>query len=232
MVIIKPAFLIYLITIVPLITIPLTYVIVEDQTRDNTLKYTIPYISNTINFPPESSIGAFGLTFTAIIGLAIISVRFCSIYDKFEQMNYSQIINFIAYLIGIVSFIGLIGLISFQIRSIDIVHIVFAYIFFIGSIIYTCFISLMEKKLQTTPMVRYIRSFLTILTIISALTCFIPSFWSQKLFTNISALGEICTTFFILLFLMTYYYEFRRAEIGISYRDYSRGEYDVFVESP
>ena len=207
-----------------MITLPLTYTIVEDQKND--IQYTIPYISNTINFPPESSIGTFGLTLTGVMGIMIVFIRYCDIYLKIGERSK---INLCLLIIGIISFLGLVGLSSFQIRSIEVVHIIFSYIFFACGVLYMCIMSLFEGKVFTGMKIRCLRRCLSVMVLVSSLTYLVPSFYKTNLSMSISALGEICTALFILCFLVSYYNEFRDSVIKIVYMDLSTEENSPLV---
>eukprot|EP01060_Flectonema_neradi_P013825 TRINITY_DN20562_c0_g1_i1.p1 TRINITY_DN20562_c0_g1~~TRINITY_DN20562_c0_g1_i1.p1 ORF type:complete len:284 (+),score=37.84 TRINITY_DN20562_c0_g1_i1:29-880(+) len=91
------------------------------------------FLSNSINYPYASNMGAFGLTFGAVLLFIVMVIQYLIVCDKISLLKESlqtEKIAFAAVCCGAASSVGAIGVISFQIHSLATIHYIAAALFF------------------------------------------------------------------------------------------------------
>jgi len=196
---------------------------------DGTFHGPISFISDTINFPPESNIGTLGLSIASSLWFFVVIIRLkytewvildnCQkLGDKANGLNNLNWINFIA---GMLSGLSLSGVAAWQIHAQHVVHYAFATVFFISGLLTLVTNTVLDHKIYYAP--RYIRVLRTVLTVL-AIFCFIGGVLTFSLyeyidgdiFHNLAASFEISTSVVYLLYLLSYSFDFMDADIDFS----------------
>ena len=93
------------------------------------------FLSNSINYPYASNMGAFGLTFGAVLLFIVMVTQYLIMSDKtviseVDNKEHINKLNFAGLVNGILSAAGAIGVLSFQIHNIATAHYISAAFFF------------------------------------------------------------------------------------------------------
>jgi len=198
----------------------------------------IPFISSSLDYPPESCIGTLGLSLVAFTVALIGIIKF-----RFEQLLIDrklglqsgdniikkfQVSNNISLIVILLSMVGLVGVVSFQYHLIPICHLVSAFLFFVGAVIYMNIIAFLDLKLsktqyysgndleynlvaktnQNSVAFAYFRIALAEVSIIFFVIFFVLQFSVESLLQSISALFEIICAAVLFIFVISYWKEF------------------------
>ncbi|KAF2069897.1 hypothetical protein CYY_008783 [Polysphondylium violaceum] len=218
---IKPKYLLWVMLFLPAATLIVTYTLTVKLHHDDMI---IPFISSSINFAPESCIGALGISITSFILVLIIFVKY--LIGKFNILNdpYTQdekrrhITNKACLGLGLISAFGMNGVASFQYHNAPIPHIVFATLFFLFGVVYLLIQTYMDSITKSLP--RGMMIFRRINSIAS-LFFFIPylvfQFFEKAIYQNIAAAFEILSAATFFLYFITYFYEFSQLKLNIDF---------------
>eukprot|EP01114_Cavostelium_apophysatum_P009272 TRINITY_DN22374_c0_g1_i1.p1 TRINITY_DN22374_c0_g1~~TRINITY_DN22374_c0_g1_i1.p1 ORF type:complete len:242 (-),score=15.88 TRINITY_DN22374_c0_g1_i1:31-756(-) len=211
--------LIAIIGLLPSVTIITTYILASDRHELNGQK--IPFISFSINYPPESCIGTFGVSISAF-------TLFCIMFTKYKHIE-SLIVkktntgresllrtNLVAMVLGGISAVCMNGVASFQFHNVLYAHLSFAGTFFFLAlvhafmVIYLDFIVSKESKLLLR---------MRLVVVVLSCCAFVPmvglNMIHHSLDQNISAASEISCLGFLFIYFITYYVEFKKSRISI-----------------
>jgi len=210
--------LIWILAILPTITIAVCYYIGSER---HELQQKIPFISYSIDKPPESCIGTFGVSISAFVIFAIMFTK----YKHLEAMIVKKTntsrdrllrLNTITMMIGGFSAICMDGVASFQFDNLRPAHLAFASLFFLTVIIHMWFINYIDNNVSRESLF-LLRSRIAICTLASG--TFVPMIVLNVLQTpldmNVSAIFEISTLGLVFFFFLTYYNEFRKFKLSV-----------------
>jgi len=218
--------LVTFITVLPVVTILVCYNMAK---MHNHLHQMIPFISYSINYPPEQCIGTFGVSISAFVLFALMFVK----YKHLEMMihhkhSYRLIknkesllkINKVAMVFGGIGAICMDGVGSFQFHNILYAHLSFAASMFIFAIIHICMVARIEYSVseESNHIVRF-RIFLAISAALLVFPCFAFNIFQASLDQNISAVAEISCTSCLVLFFVSYISESRRVTLTLQVVD-------------
>ncbi|KAM9986007.1 hypothetical protein ACTFIZ_004274 [Dictyostelium cf. discoideum] len=161
----KPSVLLWILAIL----IPLTLITTYSLTvlLFHGIRRTVPYISDTIDFSPESCIGTFFISISAFLVFIIVFVKHFVIQNNINQNFNNEIVfnenenekkkNRVIILNRISTFFGLIcsicmhGVSSFQYHNASVVHSIFAASFFFTGFIYLFTQTYLDYKFSKLP---------------------------------------------------------------------------------
>jgi len=230
---IKFLFIIYV--ILPTVTLAIIYSLTKYYGHS---KLTIPFLSHTIDYAPESCIGALGLNLTLMISFFFLLLKykhnFLMILTKqttvyVDEKGFSSYfkLNKACLFVGIISVFAALGVISFQAHNSYIAHMVFSMLFFFAGISHmTLSISLDWKFSIQHKGVILLRLFLTLFNLLVLGGFFFPFFFFPSsiktlLLSNIAAGCEFVITLVYFCFIASYYFEFRSLELNFEVHDKS-----------
>jgi len=218
---IKPKYLLWIMVFLPAATLVVTYALTEKLGHDDMI---IPFISSSINFAPESCIGALGLSITAFTMVLIVSVKY--LIGKFNILNdpYSSdekrrhITNKACLALGLISAFGMNGVAAFQYHNAPIPHIVFATLFFLFGVVYLLvqtYVDSITKSLARGMMI--FRRIISITSLLFFIPYLVFQFFSKPIYQNVAAAFEILSAGTFFLYFITYFYEFSQLKLNIDF---------------
>ncbi|KAK5575103.1 hypothetical protein RB653_010359 [Dictyostelium firmibasis] len=216
---IKPFYLLCFISIIVPITFITTYTITEVIGDDDQI---IPYISDTIDFAPESCIGTFGLSIIAFLMIIIVFIKHLIVKNNIVENEYSDDkrekkqlrFNRFSTSMGFISGLSMHGVSSFQFHNANLVHIIFAALFFLCGFIYLLTQTILDNKTSNNIPLK-ISIIRKILICISCL--FIAYIITQFFIDNLAAIFEIISALSIFAYIITFFYEFSNLTLNIEF---------------
>ncbi|KAM9980486.1 hypothetical protein ACTFIZ_007859 [Dictyostelium cf. discoideum] len=193
---IKPFYILCIISLFVPITFITTYTITEVRGDDDQI---IPYISDTIDFAPESCIGTFGLSIIAFLMIIVVFIKHLIIKNNIIEKEYSYDkkeikelrLNRFSTSMGFVSGLSMHGVSSFQFHNANLVHVIFAALFFLCGFIYLLTQTILDIKNSN------------IIT--------------QFFIDNLAAIFEIISALSIFAYMVTFFYEFSNLTLNIEF---------------
>ncbi|KAK5575223.1 hypothetical protein RB653_010479 [Dictyostelium firmibasis] len=224
----KPGFLVWiLVTIIPL-TLIATYTLTV--LLNHGVRRTVPYISDTIDFSPESCIGTFFISISAFIVFIIVILKYtllninvnknCNINEILFDENENEkkrkrgiVLNRVSTFFGIICSISIHGVSSFQYHNTPIVHQLFAASFFFSGFIYLFTQTYLDHKFSNLPKrILILRRFIILTT-----SVFIGYIILQFFIDDLAAIFEIISAMSIFLYLISFYHEFSKITINFHF---------------
>ena len=185
----------------------------------------VPYISDIGNHKPHSSVFTFGLCLSAVFGLGLIIVRYLQV-KKYKKCGSKS--NYCSLIFGIIAIIGEIMVASFQLSSQKVVHYFAAFLHFFFIMCYMCMQTWIthrnlppdEQEKQKTKIVIILRAFLSLAVLMSIVlfgVFLLPSLEHYNRNSAAVAQGaEWAMLSFVILFLLTFLYDFRSLTCRVS----------------
>ncbi|KAN0052920.1 hypothetical protein ACTA71_012400 [Dictyostelium dimigraforme] len=237
----KPSVLLWILAILVPSTLIVTYTITVLLFHG--VRRTVPYISDTIDFSPESCIGTFFVSITAFLVFKIVIIKHFALNNNINQNcnNNSEILfgnenekkrkrgivlNKISTFFGIICGISIHGVSSFQYHNTNVVHLLFAASFFFSGFIYIFTQTYLDNKFSNLP-----KRILLLRRIIALTTSvFIGYIILQFFIDDLAAIFEIISALSIFFYLVSFFYEFSKMTISIQFKTIpeieSHKEYD------
>ncbi|KAN0026285.1 hypothetical protein ACTFIV_007269 [Dictyostelium citrinum] len=215
---IKPFYILCIISIFVPITFITTYTITEVRGDDDQI---IPYISDTIDFAPESCIGTFGLSIIAFLMIIVVFIKHLIIKNNIVEKEYSDDkkekkelkFNRFSTSMGLISGLSMHGVSSFQFHNANLVHVIFAALFFLCGFIYLLTQTILDKNSTDIPFkVSIIRKILICISFL-----FIGYIITQFFIDNLAAIFEIISALSIFAYMVTFFYEFSNLTLNIEF---------------
>eukprot|EP00698_Gefionella_okellyi_P004999 TRINITY_DN14600_c0_g1_i1.p1 TRINITY_DN14600_c0_g1~~TRINITY_DN14600_c0_g1_i1.p1 ORF type:complete len:268 (+),score=46.49 TRINITY_DN14600_c0_g1_i1:93-896(+) len=210
----QPVHLVIGICVIPLLTIAASYAVYFHDSPTS-IHTWLPFISDTGQFAPESGIFSLGLSFTALLFIALVilqhksvSVRIRDLYMLKGESKRPIRINTVAGWFGLIAGLGLFGVAAFQESTQLIQHLISAAIFFGGGIVYICLQTVVSYTIHGAGCLFFVRVALCLTAIASVvlLGCFfmflVPT--DQRMFLGFCGLFECTLTASLLIHIATF----------------------------
>ena len=225
----------------PTITFCITYAV---SISNKTARYPYYFLSSTIDFPPGSNIGSFGLGLSSIVFFIWPFVRFLcvkwalanraphgrrvglKICGKMRLANKGvRVLNTVSLVLGSAAAIGALGVASFQAHADLTVHLVFAGIFFVCGGAYVALQMLMDFVLPSaTYTERKIRlAVISLFPIMFVVGLIIHSKYAageafdRKDIIFLGAIAEITTLVLYMIFLGTFIPSYAHLRVNVTF---------------
>ncbi|KAM9984760.1 hypothetical protein ACTFIY_009211 [Dictyostelium cf. discoideum] len=230
----KPSVLLWILAILIPSTLITTYTLTVLLFHG--IRRTVPYISDTIDFSPESCIGTFFISISAFLVFIIVFVKHFLLQNNINQnfnnvfilnenenekkKNRAKILNRISTFFGLTCVISIHGVSSFQYHNTGVVHLIFAASFFFTGFIYLFTQTYLDHKYSKLP-----KKILILRRVISLTTSvFIGYIILQFFKDNLAAILEIISALSIFFYLISYFYEFSKITINFQINSISQIE--------
>ncbi|KAM9971655.1 hypothetical protein ACTFIW_011638 [Dictyostelium discoideum] len=216
---IKPFYILCIISLFVPITFITTYAITEVRGDDDQI---IPYISDTIDFAPESCIGTFGLSIIAFLMIIVVFIKHLIIKNNIIEKEYPDDkkekkelrFNRFSTSMGFISGLSMHGVSSFQFHNANLVHVIFAALFFLCGFIYLLTQTILDIKNSSDIPLKV----LIIRKILICVSClFVGYIITQFFIDNLAAIFEIISALSIFAYMVTFFYEFSNLTLNIEF---------------
>lgn len=199
------------------ITVILTYVLSVSYGHT-------PFIttfSQTGNFAPESYIFTFGLNISAfflLITFFFYYYLFVNTYNAYENGELISILTDITFGFGFIAIIGYFGLSIISYQTDKVLHGAFTIIMFIGNVLHSIFICILETKLKVgkNHNLKIILSFSSSLLLI---LLFLHHYYEKFMFgfwlETSRVILECLAIYSLFFFLLTYEYDMGDLELTL-----------------
>ncbi|KAN0027241.1 hypothetical protein ACTFIU_009931 [Dictyostelium citrinum] len=222
---IKPIVLLWVLTILIPLTLITTYTLTVLLLHG--YRRTVPYISDTIDFSPESCIGSFFISIAAFLVFKIVLIKHFLLKNNInEHCNYNNeilfnqnknekkrnraiVLNRISTFLGIICCICIHGVSSFQYHNTSIIHSLFAASFFFAGFIYIFTQTYLDDKFSNLP-----KRILILRRVISLTTSVFIGY-------DLAAIFEIISALSIFFYMVSFFYEFSKININIQFNTIS-----------
>ena len=198
---------------------------------------SIPFISTAIDDPPESCMGSFILAILAWMVFMMVAIRWrlnTSALDENNLANLTSsrrfhVLNGITFLAGLNAVLCLVGIGSFQEHNVRLAHLLCGagFFCFMGfSMVGNVVIDFKLAKRVALSM-RVFRLILALATV-GVFVAIAVMYWveSNAVARDAKAVLEIVCSFLVMIYLMTYAYDFSGVELLFDVRKLSRHEFE------
>jgi hypothetical protein len=172
----------------------------------------VPFISATINEPPESCIGALGLSLAAVLMIATMGIRHVIVAERQRLVTggtRAVRISKTAVVLGWVSAAGLLGVAAFQYVHQPIVHLIFVGVLFLCGAVHLGLLSYVDDAIGSSFVFLFVRRLCAVGFIIFAVPTAISIWGKTEILQTVAASCELLATTFYLAYLLTYFFEFK-----------------------
>ncbi|KAM9973372.1 hypothetical protein ACTFIR_012748 [Dictyostelium discoideum] len=222
----KPSVLLWILAILIPSTLITTYTLTVLLFHG--IRRTVPYISDTIDFSPESCIGTFFISISAFLVFIVVFVKHFLLQNNINQnfnndiilnenenekkKNRAKILNRISTFFGLICGVCIHGVSSFQYHNTGLVHSIFAASFFFTGFIYLFTQTYLDHKFSKLP-----KRILILRRVISLTTSVFIGY-------NLAAILEIISALSIFFYLISFFYEFSKITINFQINTISQIE--------
>ncbi|XP_012556311.2 DNA damage-regulated autophagy modulator protein 1 [Hydra vulgaris] len=204
--------------LLPVFTLCISYIVGFKLEKIN--PSFVPFVSDTGDTRPHSSIFTFGLSLSGVLTLVIITIRYYQVeYILLEAKTQSSWINQFSLVSGLTLVFGEFIVAAFQISNVKSVHFIGAGMHFGGAALFCatqCYFTYKssKKKCQITFVVRVVSTAIMTASSIVFSVFMIPSL--NKYNRKGGSVGQIFEWLLVstqLIFMLTFLKEFRELEI-------------------
>ncbi|KAM9952089.1 hypothetical protein ACTFIT_002776 [Dictyostelium discoideum] len=222
----KPSVLLWILAILIPSTLITTYTLTVLLFHG--IRRTVPYISDTIDFSPESCIGTFFISISAFLVFIVVFVKHFLLQNNINQnfnidiilnenenekkKNRAKMLNRISTFLGLICGVCIHGVSSFQYHNTGLVHSIFAASFFFTGFIYIFTQTYLDHKFSKLP-----KRILILRRVISLTTSVFIGY-------NLAAILEIISALSIFFYLISFFYEFSKITINFQINTISQIE--------
>ncbi|KAM9971805.1 hypothetical protein ACTFIW_011788 [Dictyostelium discoideum] len=222
----KPSVLLWILAILIPSTLITTYTLTVLLFHG--IRRTVPYISDTIDFSPESCIGTFFISISAFLVFIVVFVKHFLLQNNINQnfnndiilnenenekkKNRAKILNRISTFFGLICGVCIHGVSSFQYHNTGLVHSIFAASFFFTGFIYLFTQTYLDHKFSKLP-----KRILILRRVISLTTSVFIGY-------NLAAILEIISALSIFFYIISFFYEFSKITINFQINTISQIE--------
>ncbi|KAN0033535.1 hypothetical protein ACTA71_007222 [Dictyostelium dimigraforme] len=202
---IKPFYILCILSIFVPITFITTYTITEVRGDDDQI---IPYISDTIDFAPAFLMITVVFIKHLIIKNNIVEKEFSDDKKRKKELRFNRF----STSMGFISGLSMHGVSSFQYHNANLVHVIFAALFFLCGFIYLFTQTILDNK-NSTDIPLKVSIIRKILICVSCL--FIGYIITQFFIDNLAAIFEIISALSIFAYMVTFFYEFSNVTLNV-----------------